>query len=69
MKASLTGHMLLSTFHTNDAPSAITRLVHMGIEPFLLASTLNLVIAQRLVKRVCEHWPRLTRSPLSCFNG
>ncbi len=53
-KASLTGHLVLSTFHTNDAPSAISRLVYMGIEPYLLASTLNLVIAQRLVRRICD---------------
>lgn len=55
IKASLTGHLVLSTFHTNDAPSAISRLISMGIEPFLLASSLNLVVAQRLVKRICEH--------------
>jgi len=55
IKASLTGHLVLSTFHTNDAPSAISRLVYMGIEPYLLASTLNLVIAQRLVRKICEH--------------
>jgi type IV pilus assembly protein PilB len=55
IKASLTGHLVLSTFHTNDAPSALTRLVYMGIDQYLLASTLNLVIAQRLVRRVCEH--------------
>jgi len=54
IKASLTGHLVLSTFHTNDAPSAISRLVYMGIEPFLLGSTLNLVVAQRLVRRICE---------------
>jgi len=54
MKASLTGHLVLSTFHTNDAPSAISRFVYMGLEPYLLASTLNLVVAQRLVRRVCE---------------
>ena len=54
MKASLTGHLVLSTFHTNDAPSAISRLVYMGLEPYLLASTLNLVIAQRLVRKICE---------------
>ncbi len=54
IKASLTGHLVLSTFHTNDAPSAISRLVYMGIEPYLLASTLNLIIAQRLVRRICE---------------
>lgn len=55
IKASLTGHLVLSTFHTNDAPSAISRLVYMGIEPYLLASTLNLVVAQRLVRKICEH--------------
>jgi len=54
IKASLTGHLVLSTFHTNDAPSAISRLVYMGIEPYLLASTLNLVVAQRLVRKICE---------------
>ena len=55
IKASLTGHLVLSTFHTNDAPSAISRLVYMGIEPYLLASSLNLIIAQRLVRKICEH--------------
>lgn len=54
MKASLTGHLVLSTFHTNDAPSAISRLVYMGLEPYLLASSLNLILAQRLIRRVCE---------------
>ena len=54
IKASLTGHLVLSTFHTNDAPSAISRFVYMGIEPYLLASTLKLIIAQRLVRRICE---------------
>ncbi|MBN1457771.1 MAG: Flp pilus assembly complex ATPase component TadA [Sedimentisphaerales bacterium] len=54
IKASLTGHLVLSTFHTNDAPSAVSRLVYMGVEPFLLASTLKLVLAQRLVRRICE---------------
>jgi type II secretory ATPase GspE/PulE/Tfp pilus assembly ATPase PilB-like protein len=54
IKASLTGHLVLSTFHTNDAPSAISRLVYMGIEPYLLASSLNLVIAQRLVRKICK---------------
>src|SRR5436305_13651303 len=52
-KAALTGHLVLSTLHTNDAPSAIGRLVDMGIEPFLVASSLNLIAAQRLVRRVC----------------
>ncbi len=46
---------MLSTLHTNDAPSSINRLVNMGIEPFLVANSLNLICAQRLVRRVCEH--------------
>jgi type II secretory ATPase GspE/PulE/Tfp pilus assembly ATPase PilB-like protein len=54
IKAALTGHLVLSTFHTNDAPSAISRLLYMGIERYLLASALNLVIAQRLVRRICD---------------
>jgi type II secretory ATPase GspE/PulE/Tfp pilus assembly ATPase PilB-like protein len=54
IKASLTGHLVLSTFHTNDAPSAISRMVYMGIEPYLLASTVNLIIAQRLIRRICD---------------
>jgi type IV pilus assembly protein PilB len=54
IKASLTGHLVLSTFHTNDAPSAITRLINMGIEPYLLSSSLNLIIAQRLVRKICD---------------
>src|SRR5206468_248436 len=52
-KAALTGHLVLSTLHTNDAPSAIGRLIDMGIEPFLVASSVNLVLAQRLVRRPC----------------
>jgi len=55
IKASLTGHLVLSTFHTNDAPSAISRLAYMGIERYLLASTLNLIVAQRLVRKVCDN--------------
>lgn len=54
IKASLTGHLVLSTFHTNDAPSAISRLLYMGIERYLLASSLNLIVAQRLVRRICK---------------
>jgi type II secretory ATPase GspE/PulE/Tfp pilus assembly ATPase PilB-like protein len=53
IRASLTGHLVFSTLHTNDAPGAITRLVDMGIEPFLVSSALQLVIAQRLVRRLC----------------
>jgi type IV pilus assembly protein PilB len=54
VKAALTGHLVLSTLHTNDAPSAIGRMVDMGIEPFLVASSVNLILAQRLVRRVCS---------------
>ncbi len=53
IQASLTGHLVLSTLHTNDAPGAVTRLIDMGIEPFLLASTLEAVLAQRLLRRIC----------------
>jgi type IV pilus assembly protein PilB len=55
VKAALTGHLLLSTLHTNDAPSSIVRLTNMGIEPFLVASALNIICAQRLVRLICEH--------------
>jgi general secretion pathway protein E len=55
IQASLTGHMVLSTLHTNDAPSAVTRLVDMGVEPFLVASSLLGVLAQRLVRVICPH--------------
>lgn len=55
IQASLTGHLVLSTFHTNDAAGALSRLSYMGLERFLLASTLNLLIAQRLVRRNCPH--------------
>ena len=54
VRASLTGHLVFSTLHTNDAPGAITRLVDMGIEPFLVASAIELVLAQRLVRRLCQ---------------
>jgi type IV pilus assembly protein PilB len=59
VKAALTGHLVLSTLHTNDAPSAIGRLVDMGIEPFLVCSSVNLVLAQRLVRRVCPNCKKL----------
>jgi type IV pilus assembly protein PilB len=54
IKAALTGHLVLSTLHTNDAPSTITRMVDMGIEPFNVASAVNLITAQRLVRRICK---------------
>src|SRR6187397_416225 len=55
VKAALTGHLVLSTLHTNDAPSTVNRLMNMGIEPFLVASSVNLICAQRLVRRVCSN--------------
>lgn len=54
IKAALTGHMVLSTLHTNDAPSTIARLINMGIEPFLVSSAVRLVVAQRLIRRLCS---------------
>ncbi|MGD9631212.1 MAG: type IV-A pilus assembly ATPase PilB [Pyrinomonadaceae bacterium] len=54
IKAALTGHLVLSTLHTNDAPSTISRLVNMGIEPFLVATSVNIIQAQRLIRRICK---------------
>ena len=54
IEASLTGHLVLSTLHTNDAPSAVTRLIEMDIEPFLVGSALDCVVAQRLARRLCD---------------
>jgi type IV pilus assembly protein PilB len=62
IEASLTGHLVLSTLHTNDAPSAMTRLIEMGIEPFLVGSSLDCVMAQRLARRLCQ-WCRESYSP------
>ena len=53
VKAALTGHLVLSTLHTNDAPSTVDRLINMGVEPFLLTSSINIIVAQRLVRRIC----------------
>ncbi len=55
IKAALTGHLVLSTLHTNDAPSTISRLVNMGIEPFLVATSVNIIQAQRLIRRICSN--------------
>jgi type IV pilus assembly protein PilB len=83
VEAALTGHLVLSTLHTNDAPSAITRLIEMGIEPFLVGSSLDCVLAQRLSRRLCDWckephdtsreelaaigWPRGTELPEKLF--
>ena len=53
LKAALTGHLVLSTLHTNDAPGAVLRLLNMDLEPFIVASSLRLILAQRLVRRLC----------------
>jgi type IV pilus assembly protein PilB len=62
VKAALTGHMVLSTLHTNDAPATISRLLNMGVEPFLITASVNLVLAQRLARKVCADckapWPK-----------
>jgi general secretion pathway protein E/type IV pilus assembly protein PilB len=63
VQASLTGHLVFSTLHTNDAPGALTRLVDMGIEPYLVASSLEAVLAQRLVRVLCERCKQEDRSP------
>jgi len=63
IKSALTGHMVLSTLHTNDAPSTIARLINMGIEPFLVSSAVRLVIAQRLVRRLCQNCKTLSKIP------
>ena len=54
VKAALTGHLVLSTLHTNDAPGTVSRLLNMGIEPFLVTSAVNLILAQRLARRLCQ---------------
>jgi type IV pilus assembly protein PilB len=53
VKAALTGHLVLSTLHTNDAPSTVSRLLNMGVEPFLVTASVNLILAQRLARRIC----------------
>lgn len=63
IKAALTGHLVLSTLHTNDAPSTISRLVNMGIEPFLVATSVNIIQAQRLIRRVCSECKQEVQMP------
>ena len=65
VKAALTGHLVLSTLHTNDAPSTINRLMNMGIEPFLVASAVNLITAQRLARRVCQECKVVDEIPVA----
>src|SRR6267143_848286 len=67
IKAALTGHLVLSTLHTNDAPSTISRLMNMGIEPFLVATSVNLIQAQRLIRRICKDCKKEHPTPLEAL--
>ncbi|HYX27477.1 MAG TPA: type IV-A pilus assembly ATPase PilB [Pyrinomonadaceae bacterium] len=67
IKAALTGHLVLSTLHTNDAPSTISRLMNMGIEPFLVATSVNLIQAQRLIRRVCKDCKKEYPTPVEAL--
>ena len=74
VRSSLTGHLVLSTLHTNDAPSAVTRLTDMGVEPYLIASCVEGIVAQRLVRRVCTQCarpddltPEIREDILACY--
>jgi type IV pilus assembly protein PilB len=67
IKAALTGHLVLSTLHTNDAPSTVTRLINMGVEPFLIVSSVNLVMAQRLARKNCEHCKEPANIPVKAL--
>jgi type IV pilus assembly protein PilB len=68
VESALTGHLVLSTLHTNDAPTAITRLIEMGIEPFLVASAIDCVVAQRLARTLCANCKRRTLIPAHVLN-
>ena len=57
VKAALTGHLVLSTLHTNDAPSTVNRLLNMGVEPFLVTASVNMIVAQRLARKICKDCP------------
>ena len=67
IKAALTGHLVMSTLHTNDAPSTINRLMNMGIEPFLVATSVNLIVAQRLIRRICSNCKEEEDAPLQAL--
>lgn len=67
IKAALTGHLVLSTLHTNDAPSTIARLLNMGVEPFLVASATNLVLAQRLARKICQECKEPINVPIKAL--
>jgi type IV pilus assembly protein PilB len=67
VKAALTGHLVLSTLHTNDAPSTVSRLMNMGIEPFLVATSVNLIQAQRLVRKICKECKTEMQAPVEAL--
>ncbi len=67
IKAALTGHLVLSTLHTNGAPETITRLMNMGIEPFLVATSVHLICAQRLVRRICSECAEVIDMPVQAL--
>ena len=67
IKAALTGHLVLSTLHTNDAPSTISRMVNMGIEPFLVATSVNIIQAQRLIRKICTECKEEQKVPVEAF--
>ena len=67
IKAALTGHLVLSSLHTNDAPSTISRLLNMGIEPFLVATSVNLICAQRLIRKICPECKTEVKTPLQAL--
>jgi type IV pilus assembly protein PilB len=69
VKAALTGHLVLSTLHTNDAASTVTRLIDMGVEPFNVASAVSLITAQRLVRRICENCKEEVTFPPEVFSS
>jgi len=69
IKAALTGHLVLSTLHTNDAPSSVSRLLNMGVEPFLVAASTNLILAQRLVRKVCKDCKEEVQVPPSVLTS
>jgi len=67
IKAALTGHLVLSTLHTNDAPSTVSRLLNMGVEPFLVSASANLIVAQRLLRKICTNCKEETKVPANAL--
>ena len=69
VKAALTGHLVLSTLHTNDAPSSISRLLNMGIEPFLVSASVILIAAQRLARKICQECKEEEKIPVPALTS